>query len=74
MFTNIDVNFLSIVKFANYRTKEPFVSPANKALVGTQMSIGDVIDIFAIGNLVPRVLSLEIGPWERGCATRAISE
>ena len=48
MFTNIDVKFRLIFKFANHRKKELFVSPANKALVGTLITIGDVIDIFAI--------------------------
>ena len=32
LFTNINVKFLLIFKFANHRTKEPFVSPTNKAL------------------------------------------
>ena len=48
MLTNIAVKFLLIFKFANNRTKEPFVSPANKALVGTLTTLGDVIDIFTI--------------------------
>ena len=48
MFRNIDVKFLLKFKFANHRTKQPFVSPANKALVGTLITIGDVIDILAI--------------------------
>ena len=48
MFTNNDVKFLLILKFANHQTKEPFVWPANKALVGTLITIGDVMDIFAI--------------------------
>ena len=48
MFTNIDVKFLLIFKFANNRTKEPFVSSANKALVGTLIAIGDTVDIFPI--------------------------
>ena len=48
MFTNIDVKFLLIFKFPNHPTKEPFVSPANKALVGILITIGDIIDIFAI--------------------------
>lgn len=33
---------LLIFKFANHRTKEFFVSTANKPLVGTLMTIGDV--------------------------------
>ena len=48
MLTNIDVKFLLIFKFANNRAKEPFVSPANKALVGTLVSIGEANDIFTI--------------------------
>ena len=31
-----------------HEKKEPFVSPGNKALFGTLITIGDVIDIFAI--------------------------
>ena len=48
MFTNIDVKFLLIFKFADHRTKERFVSPASKALVGTLITKGDVIDMFVI--------------------------
>ena len=48
MLTNIDVKFLLIFKFANNRAKEPFVSPVNKALVGTLVSIGEANDIFTI--------------------------
>ena len=43
MFTNVDVKFLLIFKFAHHQTKEPFVSAANKALVGILITIGDVI-------------------------------
>ena len=39
-----------LFKFANYRTKGTFVSPAKKALVSILITIGDVIDIFAIGS------------------------
>ena len=37
-----------IFKFANHRTKEFFVSTANKPLVGTLMTIGDVTVSIAI--------------------------
>ena len=56
LFTNIDAKFLLIFKFANHRTKEPFVSPTNKALVGTLITIGDIIDIFAIGDVNINIL------------------
>ena len=42
LFTNINVKFLLIFKFASHRTKEPFVSPTNKALVGTLITMDDV--------------------------------
>ena len=50
IFVYIDVKLLLILKFANHQTKEPFVSSANKALVGTLIlvTMGDVINIFAI--------------------------
>ena len=48
LFTNFDVKFVLISKFVNHRKKEPFFSPANKALVGTLITVGDVIDIFPI--------------------------
>ena len=42
-------------------TKEPFVSAANKALVGTLITIGDVIDIFPIGTaILPVTSSIDI--------------
>lgn len=41
-------NFLLIFKFANYRTKEPSVSPVNEALICTWISMSGVIDILAI--------------------------
>ena len=40
--------FFWYLNFANYRTKEPFVSTANKPLVGTLMTIGDVTVSIAI--------------------------
>jgi len=43
LFGNIDFTFLFRFKFANHLTKEPYVSPANKAFVGTLISIGDEI-------------------------------
>ena len=43
-FGNIDFKFLFRFKFSNHLTKEPYVSPANKALVGTLISVGDVIN------------------------------
>ena len=39
------------LNFANHRTKESFVSTANKPLVGTLMTIGDVTVSIAIGLL-----------------------
>ena len=39
-----------IFKFANHRTKEFFVSRANKPLVGTLMTIGDVTVSIAIAK------------------------
>ena len=55
LFKNIDVKFLLIFKFANQGTKEPFVSLTIKAQVGTLITIGDVIDIFAIGQVSENV-------------------
>ena len=43
----LNKNYKKKKKGANHRTKESFVSASNKALVGTLISIGDVIDIFA---------------------------
>ena len=39
---------LSIFKFCQHRTKESFVSTANKPLVGILMTIGDVTVSIAI--------------------------
>lgn len=39
---------LLLFKYANYRTKRPFISTANEALFGNLMTIGDVNDIFLI--------------------------
>jgi len=55
LFTNIEVKYLLIFKFANQPTKEPFVSPTIKAQVGTLITMGDVIDIFAIGQVSENV-------------------
>ena len=43
----LQTSFL-LFKFANHRNKRPFVLTANKVLVGTLMTIGDVNNIFAI--------------------------
>ena len=45
----VDFKFLLIFTFGNHRTiaKEPFASTAYNALVGTLISTGDFIDIFA---------------------------
>ena len=43
---------LLLFKFANHRNKRPFVSTANEALVGTLMTIVDVIDIFPIVYII----------------------
>ena len=40
--------FFCYLNFANHRTKESFVSTANKPLVGTLMTIGDVTVSIAI--------------------------
>ena len=39
------------LNFANHKTKESFVSTANKALVGTLMTTGDVTASIAISNI-----------------------
>ena len=41
---------LLLFKCASHRNKSPFVSTADEGLVGTIMTIGDVNDIYAIGN------------------------
>ena len=48
MFTNIDVTFLLIFKFASHRTIACIVPTANKPLVGTLITIGDVTRNIAI--------------------------
>ena len=48
----LQTSFL-LFKFANHRNKRLFVLTANKVLVGTLMTIGDVNNIFAIN--IPHV-------------------
>ena len=59
MFTNIDVKFLLIFKFANHQAKEPLVSAANKALVGILITIGDVIILISLLYVAKKVLDQE---------------
>ena len=50
LFTNIDVIFLLIFKFASHRTIACIVSTANKPLVGTLITTGDVTRNIAISS------------------------
>ena len=48
-----------IFKFANHQTKEPFVSVANKALVGILITIGDIIILISLLYAAKKVLDQE---------------
>ena len=45
-----------LFKCPKRETKESFVSPANGSLVGILITIGDVIDIFAIASKPAKIL------------------